>query len=215
LLGRTKRTPEESQKRLDDLMRKYPQIDRTAHLQDLELCERYLKGDRVPFETMFQIAYNKLERYATKHCGKHIGISIKEQDGEDLIADVSATAIEKMDMFGGWSLFSTWMIAIARYRIINLIKKRCEEKKNLSDDEFDDSRSVSPVYQQSDEISVWEILSCLPKTDATIVRLKAVEEYSFSEIAKQLNISTKRTQLRYNEAIKILRDVLQEKTPNK
>ena len=215
IITRTKRTPEESQKRLYELIRKHPQIDRATHLQDLELCKKYLNGDRIPFDTMFQIAYKKLERYVNKHCGKHIGVSINEQDREDLIADVSTTAIEKMDMFGGWSLFSTWMIAIARYRIIDLINKRCKEKKNLSDDEYDDSRSVSPMYQQRDEISVWEILSCLPKIDAAIVRLKAVEEYSFSVIAKHLNLSTKETQQRYNESIKILRNVLQDKTPNK
>jgi len=57
------RTQEERRKKLESLIEKYPHIDRAAHLKDLELCKRYLKGDRLPFEAMFQMAYGKLERY--------------------------------------------------------------------------------------------------------------------------------------------------------
>ena len=187
-------------------MEKYPHIDRTAHLRDLELCKRYIEGDRQPFEAMFQIAYGKLERYIKyDSCGKHLDVHINAQDKEDLISDVTGTVISNLRMFHGWSLLSTWMIAIARYRIINLIKKRCRDKKNLTDNEFDDSRLISPLHLQNDDTAVLEILSCLLEPDAAIVRLKAVERLAFSKIAEELGLSTKQVQHRYKKAIEMLR----------
>ena len=203
-------TKRERRKRLERLMKKYPHIDRAAHLKDLELCRRYLKGDRLPFEAMFQIAYGKLERYVRNDdCGRQHGIHVSLQDKEDLIADVAGTAIQHMATFQGWSLFSTWMIAIARYRIIGLIKKRCKEKANLINDALDDSRLISAPQSQNGDTAVWEILSCLQELDATIVRLKAVEGLTYSEISKQLNLSVKEVSCRYKAAIETLRRTLQ------
>jgi len=177
----------------------------------LELCKRYLKGDRLPFEAMFHIAYGKLERYVHYDSyGKKYGIHINAQDKEDLIADVASAAIQHMTTFQGWSLFSTWMIAIARYRIINFVKKRYKEQKNVTDNELDDSRLISSSNSQNDDTTVWEILSCLSATDAMIVRLKAVGGLTYFEIAKQINLPIKEVSIRYKVAITILRKMLQE-----
>ena len=205
------RTQEERRKKLESLIEKYPHIDRAAHLKDLELCKRYLKGDRLPFEAMFHIAYGKLERYLRYDSyGKKYGIHINTQDKEDLIADVAGAAIQHMAAFQGWSLFSTWMIAIARYRIIDFVKKRCKEQQNVTDNALDDSRYIPPAHSQNNGTAVWEILSCLSESDAAIVRLKAVEGLTYSEIAKQIKISVKEVSIRYKTAIETLRNALKE-----
>jgi len=205
------RTQEERRKKLESLIEKYPHIDRAAHLKDLELCKRYLKGDRLPFEAMFQVAYGKLERYVRNdNCGKQHGIHVSVQDKEDLIADVAGIAIQHMATFQGWSLFSTWMIAIARYRIIGFVKKRCKEQRNVTDNALDDSRYIPPAHSKSDDTAVWEILSCLSELDAAIVRFKAVDELTYSEISKQLNLPIKEISRRYKTAIEALRRMLQE-----
>ena len=45
--------------------------------------------------------------------------------------------------------------------------------------------------------------------DAIIVQLKAVEGFLYSEIAEQLNISTKLVRFRYKTAMEVLRNMLQ------
>jgi len=200
---------EERYEKLESLMKKYPHIDRARHLKDLEFCKKYQEGDRLPFERMFQVAYSKLERYVHyDSCGKQHGIHINEQDKEDLIADVASTAIQYMAAFQGWSLFSTWMIAIARHRIIGFIKKRCHEKRNSSDAALDDSRIIVPSSSQNDSTTIWEMLSCLSESDAAIVRLKAVERLTYTEIAKQLNLSVKKVLFRYKTSVEILKSTL-------
>ena len=190
-------TPEERKQRLERLLAKHPHINRAAHLNDLELCKKYTLGEQVPFEQMFQIAHGKLTRYVNRNnCGSHLGINVNEQDREDLIADTVSVAILQLNMFHGWSLFSTWMIAIARYRIISLIKKRCKEKAWPLDD---------TLHSQNDCVAVCEILSCLSELDATIVQLKAVERGTFAEIAKLLNLSVENVRRRYQKSIDRLR----------
>ena len=198
-------TSEERREKLERLMEKHPNIDRAAHLEDLDLCKKYLDGDRQPFEVMFKTAYDKLERYVYyDKFGKHLGIHVNKQDKEDLIADVVSVAIKRMATFQGWSKFSTWMIAIARYQIIDFIKKRCHEQKNMINDALDDSRIF---YQpQNDSIAVWETLSCLSEQDSAIVKLKVIEQFTYPEIAENMNLSIKQVKYRYNAAIKMLRD---------
>ena len=198
---------EERQKRLDALIEKHPKINRTMHLKDLALCKEYLTGNCGAFDTMFQSAYVKLTNYVRyDNCGKHLGICVNTQDKEDLVAEAACTAIMRLDTFQGWSLFSTWMIGIARYKILNFIKVRCNENKNLICMAVDDAKIAFTMPNHIDDTTVWDILSCLPESDATIVNRKAVEQFSFSEISKEMNLPVAQIQRRYEEAIVTLRD---------
>lgn len=203
-------TQEQHKKRLEALMEKNPRINRNAHLRDLELCKRYMEGDQAPFEDMFQVAYIKLRKYVcSDSCGKHsLGINISAEDKEDLIADVASTAILQMNMYNGWSLFFTWMKAIARYRILSLIKKRCIENKNLIFGDVHETEITPASQVQNNEMVIFELLSCLSETDSKIVQLKAIEELSFLEISKQLNLSCYKVKMRYKKAIASLRDTI-------
>ena len=102
------------------------------------------------------------------------------------------------------------MIAIARYRIIDFVKKQCKEQRNITDNALDDSRYIPLAHSKNDDIAVWEILSCLSKQDAAIVRLKAVDELTYSEISKQLKLPVKEISRRYKTAIEALRNALKE-----
>ena len=147
---------EKRQKRLDALIEKYPKINRAAHLKDLALCQDYLAGNCETFETMFQLAYAKLTNYIRyDNCGKHLGLQVNAQDKEDLIADAASTAILRLDTFQGWSLFSTWMIGIAKYRVLTFIKTRCNEDKNLADATVDDAKMVAHIPSHIDDTTVW------------------------------------------------------------
>ena len=197
---------EERQKRLDALIEKYPKINRATHLEDLALCKEYLAGSCGAFETMFQSAYAKLTNYVRyDNCGKHLGLHVNAQDKEDLIADIASTAILRLSTFQGWSLFSTWMIGIARYKILTFIKARCKKDQNLVDAAVDDTKMASHMPSHIDNTTVWETLSCLPESDATIVKRKAIEQFSFSEISKEMNLPVEQVQRRYKKAIAVLR----------
>ena len=200
------RTHEEHAKRLESLMIRYPHIDREAHLKDLELCKAYLAGDCVKFEIMFQTAYKKMEKYVylDSH-GTRCGVHINTQDKEDIIADAAGTALSHVEKFHGWSLYSTWMRGIARYRILQMIHRRCKESAT---EPLDDAKAVHADYSQNSDVAVWEILSGLPESDATIVRLRAIEQLSFGEIAQQLSVSIDNVRRRYLNAIKTLKVLL-------
>ena len=201
-------TQEQRREKLERLMKAHPHINREAHLKDLESCKRYLDGDCLPFNEMFEVAYGKLNRYIFYRSSRIFGIHINNQDKEDLIAEVVEAAIKYMYTFQGWSLFSTWMIAIAYYRLINFVTNRRKEKDNQVDNTIDENRFIAPPSSHENDLAVWEMLSCLSESDAEIVRLKAVERFTYSEIAKHLNLSIKKVQIRYKKAIELLQNSL-------
>ena len=192
------RSSEENLKRLETYMKKNPRINRAAHLHDFMLCREYLTGNTQPFTAMFPSAHSKLERFVRREKNDRISA----QDKEDIIAESIEAAIRRMRQFHGWSLFSTWMIGIARYRILTFIKKQSLARAALSASAY----SIAPPQPlQNTDTTVREMLSSLSQTDAAIVRLKAVEQLTFHEIAKHLHIPIKQIAHRYKEALQTLR----------
>ena len=201
-----RKTGEERRKSLAVWIETYPgRINLAAHQEDLALCKDYLQGNRKPFEKMFQIAYGKLQSFVYCHSfGKHSGIHVNTQDKEDVIAETVDVALRRMGTYCGWSLFSTWMIAIARYRILSLIEKRCREQQMIKDSPKEGFQE-QPPQKARQSFTVWELLSGLSAQDAQIVQLRAIDELSFPKIAAQLGSSVSKITFRYKKIIKILR----------
>jgi DNA-directed RNA polymerase specialized sigma24 family protein len=138
------------------LMKMYPKIDRAAHLKDLEICTQYLVGNYEPFHLLLQTSYAKLIKYIHYNCRNKLNIHINAQDKEDLISETVEAAIRDLNTFHGWSLFSTWMIAIGRNRIYALLRRRRKEENSLTEDASDVEKS------QNSSSAVWKSFHAFP-----------------------------------------------------
>ena len=61
-----------------------------------------------------------------------------------------------------------------------------------------------------ENLSLWNALRKLPGKDITIIKLRVLYDNSFKEIGKVLGMTEAAAKQRYNRAIKVLRDIVEE-----
>jgi RNA polymerase sigma factor (sigma-70 family) len=187
-------TEEQRIQRLNALMKINPLIDPEKHKQDHDACQQYLAGNKKPFQDILEEASEKTKKYVMHSAGP----LFNTQDKEDIISQTLEAAISKMAAFKGWSRYSTWMKAIARYRIYNFVKIKTKEIPQ---------KNIETAYQSrpTQEINIFEMLSSLPKIHRLIVQYHAIDKWTIQEIAAELNIPKSKVRKHYKEAISQLR----------
>jgi RNA polymerase sigma-70 factor (ECF subfamily) len=84
---------------------------------DTELVQRAKKGDLQAFETL-----------ATRHESRVYGLAMRilrqEQDAEDITQQTFLSAIEGLSKFREEASFGTWLLRIATYAALKVIRKR-------------------------------------------------------------------------------------------
>ena len=61
-----------------------------------------------------------------------------------------------------------------------------------------------------ENLSLWNALRKLPGKDITIIKLRVLYDNSFKEIGKVLGMTEAAAKQRYNRAIRVLRDIVEE-----
>ena len=195
------------EQRLEKLMEKYPSINRQKHLNDLHTCKKYLSGNMDAFMKLFEDSCCKTRRYVHKNTWNKL---FNLQDKEDVIAETESIAIMKAHMFHGWSRYSTWMIGIARYRILSLAKKKtimAETKKCI----------VNTCHSEivNDPIALWEssqyvseLLGYLSGEEQSIVEEVVFHQKSFEIIAAERKCSVNVIITKYEKSIQRLKEIV-------
>lgn len=86
-----------------------------------------------------------LERYSHEVFAIVVRLVPQQEDAEELTQDAFVRAFNRLETFGGRSLFSTWICRIAYTTAVSWLRKRrikylsIEEQPNLSDTEVDDA----------------------------------------------------------------------------
>jgi len=194
-------------KRLEKLMEKYPSINRQKHLEDLHICENYLLGNTDVFMKLFEASRYKTLSYVCKNTWNKL---FNLQDREDIVAETESTAIMKVHMFRGWSRYSTWMIGIARNRILSLVKKKT---LMIETDAYAENTFYSKATD--DPIALWEsnqyvsgLLGHLSGEDRSIVVDIIFYQKSFEIIANEKNLSANIVITQYEKAIERLKSII-------
>ena len=197
------------EQRLEKLMEKYPSINRQRHLDDLHTCKRYLSGNTDAFMKLFEDSCCKTRGYVHKNTWNKL---FNLQDKEDIIAETESIAIMKVHMFHGWSRYSTWMIGIARYRILSLAKKKTimiETKKAIE--------NTCHLEILNDPIALWEsnqyvseLLGHLSDEEQSIVTEVVFHQKSFEIIAAERKHSINCMVTKYEKSIQRLKEIVVE-----
>lgn len=196
-------TQEQCRERLERLMRQYPTIDHDRHLQDHSICQEYLQGNHMRFESLFETAYHKMRKYVIYHKSD----LLSDYDKEDIIAEAAYTAVAQIHMFNGWSMYSTWMKAIAKYRILKCIKRKLQKEQELRSQKVLDN--LPEVYSC---IDMWEnndlirgLMDRIPQINQLIVVYKTLHGMTYAEISRKMNLPVRSIQKKYYRSLKIMR----------
>jgi len=193
---------------LDELMAKYPSIDRQKHLEDLHICKNYMSGDIDTFMKLYEHSCRKTRRYVYRNSGYKL---FNLQDKEDIMAEAESTAIMKVHMFHGWSRYSTWMMGIARNRILTFVKKKLSADKPIEYTENTHNSEITntPIALWESDQYVSELLGSLSDEEQSIVTDVVFNQISFESIAAENNLATNIVIAQYEKAIGKLREIIQ------
>lgn len=136
-------------------------------------------------------------------------IGVKTPDWEDVVNEIMINVVEKLkkDEFRGDSSIGTFIYTITSRRIIDFIRKKSKVLKHAPEP----NPYLSPQeHVENRERAQWiagSIEKLKPKYKE-VLYLYYYQELSREEVAKKLNISSRRVSERVNYAQKLLRKVM-------
>jgi RNA polymerase sigma-70 factor, ECF subfamily len=171
---------------------------------DEVLIERIAKGDRLAMQVLFARHHVRVYRFVLRLVGN-------QSVAEDLISEVFLDVWRQADRFEGRSAVSTWMLAIARFKALSVMRKKPEEEL---DDEAasaieDTADDPEVAMQKKDKSQVLrKCLEALSPEHREIIDLVYYHEKSVEEVAEIVGIPENTVKTRMFYARKKLAELL-------
>lgn len=164
--------------------------------RDEKLVQQALKGNRKAWFTL-------ISRYETAMYQYGIRMTGSSHDASDLMQDIFVSVYRSLANYRGDGTFKSWLYRIAHCRCMELYRKR----KAFTD--IDDipeplcETSCPEMQLTSDRQSraVTQAMQALPLAQKAVVELKFFGQFTFEEIAEQMDISVNTAKSRLYSAL--------------
>ncbi|MER9224059.1 sigma-70 family RNA polymerase sigma factor [Mesorhizobium sp. M0437] len=167
----------------------------TAAETDRALVERVAKGDRAAVRLLFMRHHARVYRFVARQTGS-------EQMADDIANEVFLELWRQAPAFEGRSEVSTWLLGIARFKALSLLRKK---KEDWIDD--DDAAQVADGADTPEVVTMKEdkaaalrrFIDAMPEEHRTVIDLAYYHGQSVSEIGVVLGIpvATVKTRMFY------------------
>ncbi len=162
---------------------------------DEALIGRIARGDRLAMQVLFARHHVRVYRFVLR-------LLRDEMAAEDVIGDVFLDVWRQASRFEGRSAVSTWLIAIARFKALSLLRKRrddgldAETAESIEDAADDPERAVT---KQNKGEKLRKCLEGLSPEHREIIDLVYYHEKSVEEVARIVGIpeNTVKTRMFY------------------
>ncbi|MEN8156232.1 MAG: sigma-70 family RNA polymerase sigma factor [Bacteroidota bacterium] len=188
--------------------------------QDMELVEKARKGDQPAYAEL-------LGRYRDAIYFMLLKMVNSPVDAEDLTIEAFGKAFKNIDQYTPNFAFSTWLFKIATNNCIDFIRKKRASHVSL-DQTIDGEDSLAPssmiqsdtpdpesnMINQQKIKHMREVVSRLKPRYRTLVELRYFKEYSYDEIAEELDIPIGTVKAQLFRARELLLNIL-NRSPEK
>jgi len=154
-----------------------------------QIIQRCVSGDQAAWEAIVRLYRRKVFNIAYTFVGTHDG-------AEDLTQDVFLKLFKSLDTFDRRANFQTWLISVSRNLCIDHYRRVRKERQTMSRDM--DVSELKPVattagpyvlLERSDGVALLRTaLDRLAPTLRTAVVLRDIQEFTYQEIADQLQV---------------------------
>lgn len=154
-----------------------------------ELIERCLAGDERAWERIVTQHRRRVFNVAYKFVGRH-------DLAEDLTQEIFLKIFKALDTFDRRANFQTWLISVSRNLCIDHYRSVRKERELV--DRNVDAADVAPVSREPDALAALErgdrrallhrALERLPETLRTAVLMRDIQEQSYRDIARALDL---------------------------
>lgn len=162
---------------------------------DRDLVARVARGDRAAVRLLFMRHHARVYRFAVRQTGS-------ENMADDIANEVFLELWRQAPKFEGRSEVSTWLLGIARFKALSVLRKRKEEWLGEDDGASlaDASDTPETVTLKEDKGAALRVcIDALPETHRSVVDLVYYHGKSISEVAEILAIpeATVKTRMFY------------------
>ncbi len=168
-----------------------------------------------------QEAWNMMiDSYSKKVYNLALNFAGNSDDASDITQDIFLKVYNNIDKFHDESNFTSWLLRLAKNYCIDFWRKNKHNRKRM---ELDDNIQVKDpgaagartpedkVLQDSDIKFLRQKLLLLPPDLRTLIIMRDIQDYSYQEIAENLEIPLGTTKSRINRArTKLAKIILEE-----
>lgn len=175
----------------------------TEKQRDYNLIKRVQNGDMVAFSEI-------VDRYKNRLMNTIVRMVSSQVEAEDIVQETFVRVYQHRDSFDFRHCFSTWLYTIALNLARNELRKRKRFKfYDISDMQGHESEISVEMKLPSNISKVLEkAIDSLPEKYKSAFILRDIQEQSYDEVAKIMNIPLGTVKSRVNRARALLRDKL-------
>ncbi len=174
---------------------------------DEVLIGRIAGGDRLALQVLYARHHVRVYRFVLR-------LVRNEATAEDLIGEVFLDVWRQAQKFEGRSAVSTWMLSIARFKALSVLRRRTEQELDdeavgAIEDHADDPEIA--LAKKDKGLALRQCLSNLSADHREIVDLVYYHEKSVEEVAELIGIPQATVKTRMFYARKKLSELLRER----
>lgn len=176
----------------------------TQTTSDEVLIGRIAQGDRLAMQVLFARHHVRVYRFVLRLVGD-------PATAEDLISEVFLDVWRQADRFEGRSAVSTWILGIARFKALSVLRKQPDKTldEEMAATIADPSDDPEVVVQKKDKSEILRrCLSALSPEHREIIDLVYYHEKSVEEVAEIVGIPENTVKTRMFYARKKLAELL-------
>ena len=161
-----------------------------------EIINGCLNNDRLSQRQLY-------DRYASRMYGVCLRYANSREEAEDMLMEGFMRVFGSLSTFRGESAFTTWIhsvmvnTAVSHYRSVKRYRKELLSGDAMEGEEFAEEDNIIASLEAK---QLLELLERMPEGMRVVFNLKAVEEYSFSEIAEMLDKKENAIRISYMRA---------------
>jgi RNA polymerase sigma-70 factor (ECF subfamily) len=173
---------------------------------DEQLVLKALKGDKKAWFSLLSRYEKSVFNYAVRMTGN-------SHDGSDLMQEIFVSVFNSLDSYHGTGAFRSWLFRIAHFRCMDFSRRK---KPDVGLDEVPNIEQIpelttgsTPETSMQDKQSqrqVRALMQSLSVNQRLVVELKFFSQFTFEEIAQQLDVSSNTVKSRLYAALANLKD---------
>ena len=175
-------------------------------ISDEVLIGRIANGDRLAMQVLFARHHVRVYRFVLR-------LVHNEATAEDLISEMFLDVWRQAGKFEGRSSVSTWMLGIARFKALSVLRRRPEEEldEEMAERIKDHSDDPEVALAKKDKgVVLRQCLTALSAEHREIIDLVYYHEKSVEEVAEIIGIPEATVKTRMFYARKKLSELLKE-----
>ncbi len=171
-----------------------------------ELVEQFVLGNELAFELIFHRTKGKLKGFLAR-------VLPKGEDLESILQEVYLKLWTGRKSINTDKNFETYVFAIVRNMVIDVMRKRLNEKKYLEDlyrklieEQVNCLDTLATVEYSELEKNIFELIEKIPEKRRIIFKLNRIDGLTYKEIAEKLSISENTVDTQIRKALVFMRN---------